>query len=61
GMGGSSMAPLVFSKIFTKYKNNIRFTVIDTTEPETIKEVTADVNANTLFVVSSKSGNTAEI
>jgi glucose-6-phosphate isomerase len=61
GMGGSSLAPLVFSDIFKNQKNTIRFTVLDTTDPETISKTTKEVNIATLFIVSSKSGSTAEI
>lgn len=61
GMGGSSLAPLVLSEIFEKQKNTLRFTVIDTTEPELIKKTADEINIATLFIVSSKSGNTLEV
>jgi glucose-6-phosphate isomerase len=62
GMGGSSLAPLVFQKTVGESKNGLKLTVLDTTEPEMIKQIEASINlADTLFLVSSKSGNTAEV
>ncbi|MGZ4035180.1 MAG: hypothetical protein ACXVP4_09980, partial [Bacteroidia bacterium] len=70
GMGGSSMAPIVFQKLFyNKIKKvtspnskHIKFTILDTTDPETIKKVEKKINiSTTLFIVSSKSGTTAEV
>ncbi|MDF2436646.1 MAG: hypothetical protein K0Q95_1022 [Bacteroidota bacterium] len=62
GMGGSSLAPLVFQKTIGESKSGLKLTVLDTTEPETIKEIENSINiTNTLFLVSSKSGNTAEV
>ncbi|MCE3280266.1 MAG: hypothetical protein K0S44_2457 [Bacteroidetes bacterium] len=62
GMGGSSLAPLVFQKTFAESLNGLKFTVLDTTEPETIKKIENEVNIpTTLFIVASKSGSTAEV
>lgn len=63
GMGGSSLAPLVFQKTFQNpLPEGIRLSVLDTTEPETIKRIESQINiATTLFIVSSKSGYTAEV
>jgi glucose-6-phosphate isomerase len=62
GMGGSSMTPLVFQQTFKKSGKGLKLLVIDTTDPQTIQNVEKEINiAKTLFVVSSKSGNTAEI
>lgn len=62
GMGGSSLAPLVFQKTFGESENGMKFTVLDTTEPETIKKIESGLNIPaTLFIVSSKSGTTAEV
>ncbi|MCW3070397.1 MAG: bifunctional transaldolase/phosoglucose isomerase [Bacteroidetes bacterium] len=62
GMGGSSLAPLVFQKTFGDSVNGIKLTVLDTTEPETIKKIESGLDLpSTLFIVSSKSGNTAEV
>ena len=61
GMGGSSMAPEVFSIIFGSVKNNFDLHVIDTTNPDAIfeKEKMLDLE-KTLFIVSTKSGGTVE-
>lgn len=58
GMGGSSLAPEMFNKILG---TGIRFAVLDTTVPETVRAVSelAD-QEKTLFIVSTKSGTTVE-
>jgi transaldolase/glucose-6-phosphate isomerase len=62
GMGGSSMAPLVFKQTLKKANKGLNFHILDTTDPKTILKVENEINvAKTLFIVSSKSGNTAEI
>lgn len=61
GMGGSSLAPEVFMTVFGA-ENGLPLTVLDSTNPDQVLAVTnklADV-AQTLFVVSSKSGGTLE-
>ncbi len=62
GMGGSSLAPEVFSAVFGNgTRNGHGLRVLDTTHPETIAALTAELDpATTLFVVSSKSGGTLE-
>ncbi len=52
GMGGSSLAPLVFGRLF-----GVPLEVLDTTHPAAIRAVELD---DALFVVSSKSGTTVE-
>lgn len=59
GMGGSSLAPLVFSEIFPKGEDALPLYVLDTTDPETIATCTGDP-ATTLYIVSTKSGTTLE-
>ena len=62
GMGGSSLTPLVFQKSFPDSKSGMKLIVLDSTEPETIKKIESEINiSRTLFIVSSKSGNTAEV
>lgn len=62
GMGGSSMTPLVFQQTFKKTGKGLKLLVVDTTDPQTIQNVEKEINiAKTLFIVSSKSGNTTEI
>jgi transaldolase/glucose-6-phosphate isomerase len=61
GMGGSSMAPLLFERVFEKGEDGLNLTVLDTTNPETIQQIENDVPLDkTLFIVASKSGSTAE-
>lgn len=71
GMGGSSLTPLVFQKTFQEKESGseglvsnegIKLMVLDSTDPETIKQIEKEITiSNTLFIVSSKSGNTAEV
>ena len=61
GMGGSSLAPLVFARTFQQGRNGLPLTVLDTTDPATIRELARDLPIrHTLFIVASKSGTTAE-
>ena len=58
GMGGSSLAPYVFSTLFS---GGLPVTVLDSTHPGTVLEVERGGDlAKTLFIVASKSGSTAE-
>ena len=59
GMGGSSLAPEVFRRTFAA--TGLRLHVLDSTDPAWVSAVGAAVDpAETLFVVSSKSGGTIE-
>ena len=61
GMGGSSLAPLVFERTFARSQKGIPVTVLDTTDPGTILKLEKEIPiADTLFIVASKSGTTAE-
>jgi transaldolase/glucose-6-phosphate isomerase len=61
GMGGSSLAPLAFRQILAPKKQGVPLTVLDTTDPETILRIERKVPlSETLFIVASKSGTTAE-
>ncbi|MBD2714760.1 hypothetical protein KBK19_06920 [Microvirga sp. STR05] len=61
GMGGSTMTPIVFKQAFEKAADGLPLSVLDTTNPATVREVEDSVQlAETLFVVASKSGTTAE-
>jgi transaldolase / glucose-6-phosphate isomerase len=61
GMGGSSLAPEVFSKTFGKKKGYPALKVLDSTHPLSVRSILDNYNLNkTLFVVSSKSGGTTE-
>ncbi len=61
GMGGSSLAPMVFERTFSRGANGLPLTVLDTTDPATILEIERKLPlADTLFIVATKSGTTAE-
>ncbi|PKQ16924.1 MAG: transaldolase [Actinobacteria bacterium HGW-Actinobacteria-7] len=61
GMGGSSLAPEVFRKTFGIADGYLDLLVLDSTHPDVVAAVESQLDlARTLFVVSSKSGGTAE-
>ena len=61
GMGGSSLAPEVFSKVFGAKKDYPDLAVLDSTEPGAVLEYSGKLKpAETLYIVSSKSGGTVE-
>ncbi len=61
GMGGSSLAAEVFSRIFGSREGYPHLHILDTTDPVTISQISKKLNlAKTLFLVSSKSGTTLE-
>jgi glucose-6-phosphate isomerase len=61
GMGGSSLAPEVYRCLFGLTPGALDLEILDTTEPETVAQAAARFAADkTLFIVSSKSGTTAE-
>jgi glucose-6-phosphate isomerase len=61
GMGGSSLAALVFSKLFGKVDGYPGITVLDSIVPDTVVAVREKLGMKeTLFIVSSKSGGTIE-
>jgi transaldolase/glucose-6-phosphate isomerase len=61
GMGGSSLTPLVFARIFTPDPQALPLTVLDSTDLATILKIEHALPIeNTLFIIASKSGTTAE-
>lgn len=61
GMGGSSLAPLVFAESFDRPKDHPTLHILDSTDPHTIKTLQDKLDiAGTLFIVASKSGSTIE-
>src|SRR2546423_222502 len=61
GMGGSSLCPDVLSKSFRTSEGFPQLHVLDSTDPAQIKSIENKIDlANTLFIVSSKSGTTLE-
>ena len=61
GMGGSSLAPEVFSLMFGAKDGYLKLSVLDTTDPDTILDLERSLSdRKTLFIVSTKSGGTVE-
>lgn len=61
GMGGSSLAPEVLSRMFPPREGFLNLTVLDSTHPEAITRLRRSLDlSRTLFVVSTKSGGTVE-
>jgi glucose-6-phosphate isomerase len=61
GMGGSSLAPEVFSRVFRARPGYPRLEILDTTAPDAVARTARGIDiGKTLFIVSSKSGTTAE-
>jgi transaldolase/glucose-6-phosphate isomerase len=62
GMGGSSLAPEVISLIYGKAVSGLKLTILDSTDPsQLLSAARKNPTARTLFIVSSKSGGTAEV
>ena len=61
GMGGSSLGPEVLAQTFDKQPGFPKLHVLDSTDPAQVRSMQASINvADTLFIVSSKSGGTTE-
>src|SRR5579871_3870502 len=61
GMGGSSLGPEVLKMTFGKFDGFPELFVLDSTDPAQVKAFEQKVDlANTIFIVSSKSGSTLE-
>jgi len=61
GMGGSSLAPEVFQKIFKQASGFPELVLCDSTHPEAVERLRKAVDlGSALFIVSSKSGTTLE-
>ncbi len=61
GMGGSTMAPIVFQQAFAQGEGGLPISILDTTDPGTVRHFEETLPlADTLFIVASKSGTTAE-
>ncbi|MHB8771061.1 MAG: glucose-6-phosphate isomerase [Syntrophales bacterium] len=61
GMGGSSLAPEVFRKVFGRREGFPDLAVIDSTDPGAVLARAAGLDLKrTLFIVSTKSGGTVE-
>jgi transaldolase / glucose-6-phosphate isomerase len=61
GMGGSSLAPALLAHVFGIGENGMPVRVLDSTDPAAVAAALDDLDASeTLFIVSTKSGTTAE-
>ncbi len=61
GMGGSSLAPEVFSKIFGTKEGYLNLSVLDSTHPDAVSEMMKQYDpSETIYIVSTKSGGTVE-
>lgn len=61
GMGGSSLAPRMYSKLFSESASGLKLSVLDSTDPgEVIDAAKHNRPSQTLYIVSSKSGGTVE-
>ncbi len=61
GMGGSSLGPEVLAETFARRPGFPKLRVLDSTDPAQVRTMESRIDiANTLFIVSSKSGGTTE-
>ncbi|WGD54333.1 bifunctional transaldolase/phosoglucose isomerase [Bradyrhizobium sp. CB1650] len=61
GMGGSSLGPEVLAETFARKSGFPKLHVLDSTDPAQVRAMEASIDiANTVFIVSSKSGGTTE-
>jgi transaldolase/glucose-6-phosphate isomerase len=61
GMGGSSLAPDLFSKLFPAAPDALELLVLDSTDPGAMLEKEAHLDpVKTIYIVSTKSGGTEE-
>lgn len=61
GMGGSSLAPEVFSLLYRGHTRGATLTVLDSTHPDVVRAALDDGDLDhTLVIVASKSGSTEE-
>jgi len=61
GMGGSSLAPDVFRKVFGTAEGYLELRILDSTDPAAVAATVDDLDPlQTLWIVASKSGTTTE-
>ncbi len=61
GMGGSSLAPEVFARIFGVAPGHPTLHILDSTDPGSVLSLAASIDLRSaLFIVATKSGGTAE-
>jgi transaldolase/glucose-6-phosphate isomerase len=62
GMGGSSLSPEVMSRIFNGQVKGLEFSILDSTDPAQVRYASEkNPVKDSLYIVSSKSGETAEV
>ena len=59
GMGGSSLAPEVFHRLFGRDGHVPRFSMLDSTDPAAVRPALSHPDSS-LFIIASKSGTTIE-
>jgi glucose-6-phosphate isomerase len=59
GMGGSSLAPEVFHRLFGRDDQVPRFSMLDSTDPAAVQSALSRADSS-LFIIASKSGTTIE-
>jgi glucose-6-phosphate isomerase len=59
GMGGSSLAPEVFQRLFGRDDRLPRFSMLDSTDPAAVRSALSRADSS-LFIIASKSGTTIE-
>jgi len=59
GMGGSSLAPEVFHRLFGRDAGLPRFSMLDSTDPAAVRTALSRADSS-LFIIASKSGTTIE-
>ncbi len=61
GMGGSSLAPEVLTKVYPESDKGLTVHVLDSTDPATIADIDARLDdSKTLRIIATKSGSTTE-
>ncbi|MBE0636760.1 glucose-6-phosphate isomerase [Candidatus Bipolaricaulota bacterium] len=61
GMGGSSLAPDMLSRVFGSQCGFLPLQILDTTHPQTVRQLAEDLaEEKSLFIVATKSGTTSE-
>jgi glucose-6-phosphate isomerase len=61
GMGGSSLAPALFGRVFAPAGRGVPLHVLDSTDPAAVAAIDSAASpADTLYLIATKSGTTAE-
>ena len=60
GMGGSSLAAEVYARLLAVPDGHLHLSILDTTDPATVRDLTSGDPSRTLFLPATKSGGTVE-